>query len=681
MVDYEIKFCKKKGYMSDKLEILRAEHSGFCFGVKQAIDKAINVAENKGENEKIFSFGPLIHNKIVTNQLEEKGVFIIDSLDDILEESTVIIRSHGIGEWFYNEAEKKNLTVIDGTCPYVKKIHSLVNKACDDGKQIIIVGDKKHPEVEGISGWCKGAIAINKSEDAEKYDKPVFVVAQTTIRKSLFDEVLEQIKKLNDDVEYQNTICNATVMRQAGCRDLSSEVDVMVVVGDNNSSNSKKLYEIAKKYCEKAYFIENADNLPLQDLQQYNRIGVAAGASTPESAIKEVIIRMSENITREESMLDYMEEIEKSLRLPRNGELVQGKVHHVTDDEVIVNIGCKKDGVIPKSEVVFENPEQTLTDLFNVGDEISAKVLKSDDGEGTILLSRKRLEVGKHWEEINKAFEEKELLDVEVIRQTNGGVIASYKEVNGFIPLSQLSDRFVEDSSEFVGQTLSVKVSRVDARKNKVVFSRKAKLLEDRQQLLEQIWSSINIGDIVEGKVMRFTDYGAFVDIGGIDGLLHISEISWGKLKHPKEVLEIGQTVNVKILSMNTEKGKVSLGLKQTTQEPWTVIDEHYQVGQVVSGKIVQIKEYGCFVELEPGLDGLVHISEVSHKRIANIADEVSIGQEVGTKILEIDKDRKRISLSIKETLEPSTEEELAEAAAVAEETPVVEGVTEEVAE
>ncbi|MDD6920069.1 MAG: bifunctional 4-hydroxy-3-methylbut-2-enyl diphosphate reductase/30S ribosomal protein S1 [Eubacteriales bacterium] len=667
--------------MSDKLEILRAEHSGFCFGVKQAIDKAINVAENKGENEKIFSFGPLIHNKIVTNQLEEKGVFIIDSLDDILEESTVIIRSHGIGEWFYNEAEKKNLTVIDGTCPYVKKIHSLVNKACDDGKQIIIVGDKKHPEVEGISGWCKGAIAINKSEDAEKYDKPVFVVAQTTIRKSLFDEVLEQIKKLNDDVEYQNTICNATVMRQAGCRDLSSEVDVMVVVGDNNSSNSKKLYEIAKKYCEKAYFIENADNLPLQDLQQYNRIGVAAGASTPESAIKEVIIRMSENITREESMLDYMEEIEKSLRLPRNGELVQGKVHHVTDDEVIVNIGCKKDGVIPKSEVVFENPEQTLTDLFNVGDEISAKVLKSDDGEGTILLSRKRLEVGKHWEEINKAFEEKELLDVEVIRQTNGGVIASYKEVNGFIPLSQLSDRFVEDSSEFVGQTLSVKVSRVDARKNKVVFSRKAKLLEDRQQLLEQIWSSINIGDIVEGKVMRFTDYGAFVDIGGIDGLLHISEISWGKLKHPKEVLEIGQTVNVKILSMNTEKGKVSLGLKQTTQEPWTVIDEHYQVGQVVSGKIVQIKEYGCFVELEPGLDGLVHISEVSHKRIANIADEVSIGQEVGTKILEIDKDRKRISLSIKETLEPSTEEELAEAAAVAEETPVVEGVTEEVAE
>jgi 4-hydroxy-3-methylbut-2-enyl diphosphate reductase len=359
-------------------------------------------------------------------------------------------------------------------------------------------------------------------------------------------------------------------------------------------------------------------------------------------------------------MLDFMEEIEKSLRLPRGGELVTGKVHQVTEKEIIVNLGCKKDGIIPLSEITVEG-DQKLTDLFAEGEEITAKVLKTDDGDGTILLSKKKLEATEHWEEINKAFEDKTLIDVNVVRQVNGGVIAAYKEVQGFIPLSQLSDKFVENPAEFVGQTLTVKVSRVDARRGKAVFSHKAKLVEERQKALEEVWSNINVGDIVEGKVMRFTDYGAFVDIGGVDGLLHISEISWGKLKHPQEVLEIGQVVNVKILSMNTEKGKVSLGLKQTTPEPWTVIDENYQVGQVVKGKVVQIKEYGCFVELEPGLDGLVHISEVSHKRVSNINDELKVGDEVEAKILEIDKDRKRISLSIKETLEAPVAEEVAE--------------------
>ena len=370
---------------------------------------------------------------------------------------------------------------------------------------------------------------------------------------------------------------------------------------------------------------------------------------------------MSENITREESMLDYMEEIEKSLRLPRSGELVTGKIHQVTDKEIIVNLGCKKDGVIPFNEITIEG-DQKLTDLFKEGDEITAKVLKTDDGDGTILLSKKKLEASEHWEEINKAFEDKSLIDVNVVRQVNGGVIATYKEVQGFIPLSQLSDRFVENPAEFVGQTLTVKVSRVDPRRGKAVFSHKARLLEEKQKALEEIWNSINVGDIVEGKVMRFTDYGAFVDIGGVDGLLHISEISWGKLKHPQEALEIGQTINVKILSMNTEKGKVSLGLKQTIPEPWTVIDENYQVGQVVKGKVVQIKEYGCFVELEPGLDGLVHISEVSHKRVTNINDELSVGDIVEAKILDIDKERKRISLSIKETLDEAPEDAQTEA-------------------
>ena len=365
-------------------------------------------------------------------------------------------------------------------------------------------------------------------------------------------------------------------------------------------------------------------------------------------------------------MEDFMDEIDASLRLPRTGEIVDGKVHQVNDKEVIINLGCKKDGILPASEVTLEEG-QKLTDLFKEGDEIQAKVVKTDDGDGGILLSKKKLEINEHWNEISDALENKSTISVKVIRPVNGGVIAAYKEVSGFMPLSQLSDRYVENADEFIGQTLDVKVTRVDQRRNRAVFSHKAVLNEIKQKQIADIWAHLSVDDIVEGTVMRFTDYGAFVDIGGIDGLLHISEISWGKLRHPQEVLKIGQKINVKILSMNEEKGKISLGLKQTTPEPWSVINEKYEVGQIVEGKVVQIKEYGAFVELEPGLDGLVHISEVAHKRVANIADELSVGQMVKAKILDIDTEKKRISLSIKEAMDAPAEE-VAEEAAPAEE-------------
>ena len=301
--------------------------------------------------------------------------------------------------------------------------------------------------------------------------------------------------------------------------------------------------------------------------------------------------------------------------------------------------------------------DQKLTDLFKEGDEIQAKVIKTDDGDGVILLSKKKLEVNEHWNEIVEALENKSIINVKVVKQVNGGVIAAYKEVSGFIPLSQLSDKYVENAEEFIGQELPVRVTRVDQKRGRAVFSHKIILTEEKEKRMKEVWDKLQVGDIVEGTVMRFTDYGAFVDLGGIDGLLHISEISWGKLKHPQEVLSIGDKVKVKILSMNDEKGKISLGLKQTTPEPWSVINEKYQIGQVVTGKVVQIKEYGAFVELEPGLDGLVHISEVAHKRVNDIADELTVGQTVDAKILDIDTERKRISLSIKQTLDVPAEE------------------------
>jgi ribosomal protein S1 len=385
-----------------------------------------------------------------------------------------------------------------------------------------------------------------------------------------------------------------------------------------------------------------------------NRIGVTAGASTPERIIEEVIIGMSE-ITNggmeSNPMYAHMEEIDKALRLPRNGDIITGEIIQITDKYVIVNIGCKKDGIIPRNEVNLE-PDQQLADVFTEGEEVQAKVLKTDDGDGNILLSKKRAVVSEHWADINKALEDKETLEVDVVKEVNGGVIAAFKEINGFIPMSQLSDRYVETAEEFIGKPLTVKVMRVDPKRNKVVFTHKAVLNELRQQRMMEIWDTINVGDIIDGKVMRFTEYGAFVDIGGIDGLLHISEISWGKLRHPEEVLAIDQEIKVKVLSMNKEKEKISLGYKQNLPEPWSVINEKYQVGQVISGKAVQIKDYGVFVELEPGLDGLVHISEIAYKRVNNIEDEINVGQEISAKILDIDQNRRRISLSIKDTQE-----------------------------
>ena len=646
-------------------EIIRAKHAGFCFGVRSAIDKTEETLENGAyKGKKVYTFGPLIHNKGVTDELEEKGARILKDLSDTEPGDVVIIRSHGEGEAFYKEADDRSLEVIDATCPFVLKIHRLVRQARDEGYSIVVVGDRNHPEVQGINGWCDNqALIINAAEEAEALEEDhLFVVAQTTIRLELLEEILSVFEKKNKDFKVTNTICHATRERQESCRETAEICDAMIIVGGRDSSNTRKLMEIAEKTCENCYFVENIEDLPLKDLLKYNKIGLAAGASTPERIIKEVISSMSEFITENQEdnlMHALMEEIEKSLRLPRTGEIVTGEVIQVSDREVVVNLGCKKDGIITRDELTLEG-DQKLTDLFKEGDEIQAKVIKTDNGDGNILLSKKKLEVNEHWDEINAALEDRSFVNVKVVKELNGGVIASYKEVFGFIPLSQLSDRFVESAAEFVGKVLPVRVTRVDQKKGKAVFSHKAFLVEEKQAKVAEIWEGLNVGDVVEGTVMRFTDYGAFVDIGGLDGLLHISEISWGKLKHPQEVLSIGEKIQVKILAMNTEKGKISLGLKQNQPEPWTIIDEKYQVGQIISGKVVQIKDYGAFVELEPGLDGLVHISEIAHKRVTNIADELTVGQEVEAKILEIDKDKKRISLSIKETLDNPVVEDAA---------------------
>ena len=671
--------------------ITLADNSGFCYGVKTALETVYDALEKKDGDTVIYTYGPLIHNESVVEELEQKGVHICSSPEEADLQSTVIIRSHGVDRKTDSALRKHAGNVIDATCPHVKKIHRLVEEAENDGKQVIIIGDRNHPEVKGINGWCNDrAVIIGSPEEVSRIprERPGFVVAQTTISQALWDSCIDAIREQYENAEIRKTICKATENRQNDCRALSEESDLMIIIGSRTSSNTRKLYETALSVCSKTYFVENSSFLPLQEILKCNRIGVSAGASAPERIIKEVITHMSEVITNNVDELEtvdtvgtaeepmdmnaYMDEIEKSMRTPQRSEIVKGEVIQVGPREIYVNLGCKKDGIIPKSEMALE-PGQEIETQFKLGDIVEAKVVKNDDGEGNILLSRKRIEISEQWNEIFKAYEEKTAIEVKVQRAVKGGVIALYKEVSGFIPMSQLNDRYVEKADEFIGQTLTVKVTRVDQRRNKAVFSHKVYLNEEKSRKIAEIWDAINVGDVIEGTVMRFTDYGAFVDIGGIDGLLHISEISWGKLRHPREVLEIGNKVQVKILSMNQEKGKISLGLKQLSPEPWSVINENYKVGDIVKGKVVQIKEYGAFVELEPGLDGLVHISQIAPRRVNNIAEEVNIGDEVSTKILDIDEERRRISLSIKDAI--GTENMEAAEEAPVEDAPAVEEV------
>ncbi|MBQ4339973.1 MAG: bifunctional 4-hydroxy-3-methylbut-2-enyl diphosphate reductase/30S ribosomal protein S1 [Firmicutes bacterium] len=657
-----------------------AKNSGFCFGVKRAVDKTYSLIEQyKGTQRMIFTYGPLIHNETVVKELEDQGVFSVETLEEVPEGSVVLIRSHGVSFDVYKKAEELGIVLEDATCPFVEKIHKIVEEESGNGRSVIIVGNEDHPEVIGIRGWCRNKVfVVRDKNDLQKLikegkiiDGDHSVVAQTTIKIKDFEEVVDVLIQNGTSVKSFCTVCNATKERQDSCEETAKKSDIMLVIGSRSSSNTMKLYEIAGKNCKKSYLIETIEDLPLNEVEKCGTIGIAAGASAPECIIKEVIATMSEFITEngleQNEMLAYMEDIEKALRLPGRGEIVTGEIIAVSEREIVVNLGCKKDGIIPKDEVSLE-PGQKLSDVFKAGEQIEAKVVKTKDDDGNILLSKKKLEVNEHWNEVNEALDNKTVVNAKVTGKVKGGVIATFKEVSGFIPLSQLSDKFTEEVDEFIGKTIPVKVIQTNPKRNRAVFSHRAVLMEEKAKKTEAFWNSIEVDDIVDGVVKRFTDYGAFVDIGGVDGLLHISEISWGKIKKPQDVLELEQPVKVKILSMNKEKGKISLGLKQTMPEPWENIEAKYQVGDIIEGKVVQLKDYGAFIEIEPGLDGLVHISEIAYKRVANPANEIEIGQTVNAKILDIDTEKKRISLSIKETLEKP----------VAEEAPVEEVPTEE---
>lgn len=630
-------------------EIFLAKSAGFCFGVQRAVETALT---NNNSKKKIYTLGPLIHNNDVVNKLEEENVFSInlDDAGNLKENETIIIRSHGIPKDTFKLLESKNLHIIDATCPYVTNIHKKVEKYYNLGYGIIIVGDKDHPEVIGINGWCNntGIITKDGSELIEKNDlsENVCLVSQTTEKQSNFQKVLAVVKSKCNEVIAFNTICSATETRQKSADELSKEVDVMIVIGGKHSSNTNKLYEICKNNCENTFLVENSREIPdnIINSKKYNKIGITAGASTPDWVIKEAIEKMSNN--EELTMHDVMQFMDENDVQIKVGDKIKGKVVSRNENGIYLNINYKADAFLPKTEILGD--EESLKE----NDEVDVKVISRKNEEGYVVVSTLELEREKISKELKEAFDNAQTIKVKIIEVVKGGVIALYKDVAKlFLPASQIELFHVDDLSTYIGKVIEVAIIEYEKRRglSKIVVSRRQLLKKAKDLKEEEVFSKLQKGSIVEGEVKRISSFGAFVEIDGIDGLLHISEISWGKINHPSDVLKIGDKIEVAVIDIDKDSKKLSLSMKQTLENPWNNVEDKYPVGNIVLGKVVRFVNFGAFVELEPGVDGLVHISQISEKRISKADETLTIGQEVKAKILLVDPSKKRIELSLKE--------------------------------
>ncbi len=645
-----------------------AASAGFCFGVTRAVNLAYEAIETK---KNLYSYGQLIHNQTVTDDLAQKGLRIVESLD-ALTEGTLLIRSHGVGADLYEKAKAQGLEILDGTCPFVKKIHDIVQEKHAAGQGIIIVGDGKHPEVIGINGWCENsAIILEDLEAAQTKPLPqkdcYTVVVQTTFRQEKFDKMLECLQNRGLQMEIHNTICSATEKRQKEAETLSQKVDAMVVIGGKNSSNTQKLFEICKKNCKNTVHIETKYDLVLNNLKKGDRIGITAGASTPPVIIKEVVVTMSEALENAVQNLEGSEEatfeqlLEGTLVTLHTGDVVKGIVISVSDtEEVSVNLHYKSDGIIARGEF-SSDPTVIPSQTVQPGDEIEVFVIRVSDGDGNVMLSRKRIEAQKGMEEIEAAYNDKTVVTGQVTQVVKGGLIAVVNGVNVFIPSSQVSNRFIEDLSVFNGQEMEFNIIEMDRVKRRIIGGRKALVEQEIAAKRAALFETVQAGTKCVGTVSRLTDFGAFVDLGGVDGLIHISEMSWGRISNPKEVLKEGQSVEVFVLDVDKEKGKISLSLKDADKNPWKLAAEKYAVGSIVEGKVVRMVPFGAFVELEPGVDGLVHISQIANKHVVKPEDELKVGEMIQVKVLEVNCDQKKISLSKRQADAPAEEEAVAE--------------------
>lgn len=650
------------------MKIILAKSAGFCFGVNRAVTIVNNLLE---EGKKVTTLGPIIHNPHMVAELAERGVEIADTPNDLSSmDRTLVIRSHGVPQSVIDEIEQKGISYENATCPFVSKIHQIVKDNSREGKVILIAGDKNHPEVQGIVGHCEGEHYIFKNyEDLGKLLKKlenvenisICVVAQTTYDVKEWKNCLKLLKKVYTNAKIFDTICSATSIRQSEAEELASISDIMVVIGGRQSSNTAKLFSVCKSKCERTYLIESAAELDDIALIDADIIGITAGASTPARIIKEVFNTMTENIEKTENTAEnFAELLEESLKNFNTDEKVHGVVVGIAPNEVYVDVGRKQAGFIPLAEL-SNDPNAKAEDLVKIGDELDLLIMRTNDQEGTIMLSKKRLDAIKGWDEIIKANEEDTPVTGFVTDVVKGGVIAVANGVRVFIPASQATATRGEPLENLLKKEVSFKIIEVNKGRRRAVGSIRAILKEERQKLADKFWETAEIGKKYTGTVKSLTSYGAFVDIGGIDGMIHISELSWGRIKHPSEVVKVGDTVEVYIKDLDREKGKISLGYKNTEDNPWEILKRDYPEGTVTEATIVGMTDFGAFANILPGIDGLIHISQISTERIEKPQDVLKIGDKVTVKITKIDFDKKRISLSIRELLEDKKSEEATE--------------------
>lgn len=686
-----------------------ADHAGFCFGVKRAID----LAESTVQGQRVSCYGPLIHNPQEVDRLAKLGIWSKDE-ESIQPGETVLIRTHGVGPQIYEDLQEKGCRIVDATCPYVQKAQRLAAQAVKEGFQVIILGDRSHPEVQGLSHWTGNTALVAASpEELEDMDLPgrIAVLAQTTEKEEKFDRLVEYLKKRTQELKVLNTICSATRLRQEAVQQLAPQTDLMIIIGGKDSSNTRKLWEICRKNGTESYHVEEPGELQASWFKGKDIVGISAGASTPAWIIEEVIRKMDEikevgseqeisteqpqqtqpvdevqspapaveaaaqeepavqeepvvpeeTAVREEPAVQdkpadlkepaarevSFKDLDQELYFQsfRPGDIIKGTVVKVGPDEILVDIGGKSEGIVSAAEMAYRRVDPR--DVVSVGQEILVEVLK-EDKEGNLILSRKRAMVDEALLKLEKAKEENLIITAPVTEVVKGGLVVD-AGIRGFVPGSQVERTFVKDLNQYLHQELRLKVLELDLNNKKAVFSRKAVLEEEYQKQKEAIWSEISEGQTRKGIVRRLTSFGAFIDLGGIDGLLHVSEMGWGHVKDPSEVLKEGDEIEVYILKVDREKAKVSLTLKQLLQSPWAAAQEKYPAGTVVEGKVLRIAPFGAFIELERGLEGLAHISQLAEKRVNRVEDILSVGQKVLTKVLEVDPEKKRISLSLKD--------------------------------
>lgn len=656
------------------MRIVTAEKSGFCFGVARAVALVYRLTE---QGERVCMLGPIIHNDQVSQDLQRRGVRIIADPDEAQEGEVVVIRSHGEPPAVYAKLRARGLRVEDATCPFVAKIHRIVEEQSQAGKIVLLAGDRNHPEIQAILGYCHGDAHVFADdvelrrlaeENPQFSQKHIILASQTTFSQKMWEKCVEITKSIYTNVIIFGTICSATFERQAEAEKLAQKADLMIVVGGKHSSNTVKLAELCGQYCP-AYHIETAGELSEIDCSQAAFIGITAGASTPAYIIKEVQTTMSEALKNQNEEFDFAEALEQSFKKIYTGNKVKGVITALNNNEAIVDVGTKHTGYIPLSELT-DDPGLKPADVVNIGDEIDLIVTKINDQDGIITLSKKKVDAVIGFEKIVKAHEEDAVLEGVVVNVVKGGLLVSANSVKVFVPASQATLHRQEKLDSLLKTTVKFKVLEINESRARAVGSIKAVLKEAQSKVQDAFWETVQIDQVFKGEVKSLTSYGAFVDLGGVDGMVHISELSWNRIKHPSEVVKVGDVVEVYVKDLDKDAKRISLGYKKTEDNPWEIFKRDYHEGDVVDAKVVSLTPFGAFAQIMPGIDGLIHISQLSVERVNNAGDAVKVGETVKAVITEIDAERKRISLSIRALLEEQGQREeeqaIADAAKIA---------------